>query len=62
MNTRPIFRPLPLLLAALLLGTGGARAAEAVLHLRVGDAKEDELVVIALAEKDAPVTDRKSVV
>lgn len=48
---------LPLLLALLLLaGTAAARATEAVLHLRVGDAKEDQLVVIALDEKDAPTT------
>lgn len=50
-------RALPLLLlAAFFLGAVACRAEEAVLHLRVGDAIEDQLVVIALDGKDAPVT------
>ncbi len=48
--------PILLLLLAAICCAGAASAAEAVLHLRVGDAKEDQLVVIALDEKDAPVT------
>lgn len=45
-----------LLLTTLLLGAMACQAEEAVLHLRVGDATEDQLVVIALDAKDAPVT------
>jgi peptidyl-prolyl cis-trans isomerase B (cyclophilin B) len=55
---------LPLALALALAAFGGpfwsatatARASEAVLHLQVGDAQEDQMVVIALFDKDAPVT------
>jgi peptidyl-prolyl cis-trans isomerase B (cyclophilin B) len=41
-----------------LLGAAltAAQGSEAVLHLQVGDTKEDQLVVIALFDQDAPVT------